>query len=245
MGSWEALWEGEYFAGYMPFTKLDIAKVHYYLMMSSSRIEIRWSATELSPWIVRNSRLDLSTTPKTNSSNLPTVYRNIRRVTNPKYALTSSLYALPTSRDAVPESRRSLSYVILIPFSSISHAQFRLRFPEIESWLIVQIPAEPMSLDDKLSSPHRRSQTVFSVSPSYKKLYARGDELGSSWLAMLQRHRFLLTSMGLLAILCTIYLYFAITLGESSSCFGLKGTEKAACLLKSGGAALAKGKLKI
>ncbi|WCJ40327.1 hypothetical protein M5689_021250 [Euphorbia peplus] len=80
-----------------------------------------------------------------------------------------------------------------------------------------------MALD--LNSPHRRS-------PSFRKPFPR-DELGS-WSTLVQRHRFLLTALVLLVFLCTVYLYFAITLGqEIESCSGLEGKQKAICLAKS------------
>lgn len=62
-----------------------------------------------------------------------------------------------------------------------------------------------------LSSPDGKSQNTFFSSSLSKKLSGR-DELGS-WSTILERHRFLLTMMVLLAFLCTIYLYFAVTLG--------------------------------
>ncbi|CAH9082977.1 unnamed protein product [Cuscuta europaea] len=105
-----------------------------------------------------------------------------------------------------------------------------------------------MSLDSKISSPHRRTQlqTAFSVSPSLKKQSSRGDEheLGSC-TTLFHRHRFLLIALGLLAFLCTIYLYFAVTLGAAGNgtCSGYTGTEKVACHLEHG-KAFAKGKLK-
>ncbi|XP_065867457.1 uncharacterized protein [Euphorbia lathyris] len=74
-----------------------------------------------------------------------------------------------------------------------------------------------------LPSPHRRS-------PSFRKPFPR-DELGS-WSVLVQRHRFLLTALVLLVFLCTIYLYFAITLGETGSCSGLQGKQKAICRLE-------------
>lgn len=102
-----------------------------------------------------------------------------------------------------------------------------------------------MVLDNILSSPHRRSQsqTAFSSLP-LKRLHSRGDELGS-WLTLVQRHRFLLTALGLLAFLCTIYLYFAVTLGAGDSCSGLTGAAKASCDLQRVKASVAKGKLKV
>ncbi|KAJ0989850.1 hypothetical protein J5N97_008206 [Dioscorea zingiberensis] len=84
---------------------------------------------------------------------------------------------------------------------------------------------------DSLSSPHRRSQNPVFTS-SFGKQSSSRDELGS-WSALFERHRFLLTMLMLLAFLCTIYLYFAVTLGGSDSCSGLSGAEKALCLAKS------------
>nr|CAD1831961.1 unnamed protein product [Ananas comosus var. bracteatus] len=73
--------------------------------------------------------------------------------------------------------------------------------------------------------------TLFLPSSSSKKQWGR-DDLGG-WSVLLQRHRFLLTMLMLLAFLCTVYLYFAITLGETNSCAGLSGDERASCLAKS------------
>ncbi|PSR95992.1 Protein Dok-7 like [Actinidia chinensis var. chinensis] len=103
-----------------------------------------------------------------------------------------------------------------------------------------------MALDGIVSSPHRRSQNAFSTSSpssSSRKQYTKGDELGSC-SAILQRHRFLLTALALLAFLCTIYLYFAITLGASELCAGLTGTQKALCRVEQAKATTAKGKFK-
>lgn len=100
-----------------------------------------------------------------------------------------------------------------------------------------------MVLDSILtSSPHRRSQNAFS-SPSFRKQFQARDELGS-WSTLLQRHRYLLTALALLAFLCTIYLYFAVTLGAAGSCSGLTGTEKALCRLEQAKSSVSKGKLK-
>ncbi|KAG2725002.1 hypothetical protein I3843_01G048400 [Carya illinoinensis] len=93
-----------------------------------------------------------------------------------------------------------------------------------------------MVLDSILASPHRRS-------PSFRKQFARDDPL--SWATLLQRHRFLLTALALLAFLCTVYLYFAVTLGATGSCSGLTGAQKALCRLEHAKASVAKGKLKI
>ena len=90
-----------------------------------------------------------------------------------------------------------------------------------------------MVLDSILSSPHRRS-------PSFRKQFSRDDSL--SWPTLLQRHRFLLIALILLAFLCTMYLYFAVTLGASGSCSDLKGAQKASCL--DAKASVGNGKLK-
>lgn len=92
-----------------------------------------------------------------------------------------------------------------------------------------------MVLETVLSSPHRRSS-------SFKRQFTK-DELGS-WSTLVERHRFLLTTLVLLGLLCTIYLYFSVTLGAAASCSGLIGTEKALCHLEQAKASVAKGKLK-
>lgn len=90
---------------------------------------------------------------------------------------------------------------------------------------------------DSLSSPHRRSQNTFFVSSAKKPQSSRDD----SWSALVERHRFLLTTLVVLAFLCTIYLYFAVTLGASDACAGLAGAERIECQAKS---LLRHGKLK-
>ncbi|CAI0473972.1 unnamed protein product [Linum tenue] len=90
---------------------------------------------------------------------------------------------------------------------------------------------------DSLSSPHRIS--------SLRKGFPK-EELGS-WSTLLNRHRFLLTALTLLAFLCTIYLYFAITLGATAaagSCSGMSGKEKALCHLEHAKTSVTTGKLK-
>ncbi|KAB2025771.1 hypothetical protein Goshw_023878 [Gossypium schwendimanii] len=93
-----------------------------------------------------------------------------------------------------------------------------------------------MVLDGIVSSPHRRSGSMRKQFPK--------DELGS-WSTLVQRHRFLLTALGLLAFLCTIYLYFAVTLGATDTCSGLEGTERATCKLQHARSTLSHGKLKL
>lgn len=98
-----------------------------------------------------------------------------------------------------------------------------------------------MVLDSKITSPHQR-QSSFN-SPSFRRAYTRGDELGS-FSKLLHRHRFLLTALALLTFLCTIYLYFAVTLGAGDSCSGLTGTQKALCRIEQAKESVSKGKLK-
>ncbi|KQJ95832.1 uncharacterized protein LOC100833714 [Brachypodium distachyon] len=92
---------------------------------------------------------------------------------------------------------------------------------------------------DSLSSPHRRSQNTFFLSSPRKPQSSRDD--AGSWSALVERHRFLLTTLVVLAFLCTIYLYFAVTLGSPNACSGLTGDEMAVCQEKS---VLHHGKLK-
>ena len=91
-----------------------------------------------------------------------------------------------------------------------------------------------MVLDGIVSSPLRRHQSL-------KKQW---EDLGSC-STVVNRHRYLLTALVLLAVLCTVYLYFAVTLGarHSSACYGLTGKEKAMCRLQHV-QAISKGKLK-
>ncbi|XP_018482153.1 uncharacterized protein LOC108853203 [Raphanus sativus] len=91
-----------------------------------------------------------------------------------------------------------------------------------------------MVLDGMIvSSPLRRHQSL-------KKQW---EDLGSC-STVINRHRYLLTALLLLAFLCTVYLYFAVTLGRhSSTCYGLTGKDKAMCQLQHV-QAISKGKLK-
>ncbi|KAM0003554.1 hypothetical protein Hdeb2414_s0016g00484831 [Helianthus debilis subsp. tardiflorus] len=98
-----------------------------------------------------------------------------------------------------------------------------------------------MVLDGIITSPHRRSQTAFSSS-SIKKQYSKEDELGS-FSTIVRRHRYLLTALVLLTILCTVYLYFAVTLGDV--CSGLNPMQKALCRVQVATESIAKRKLKL
>lgn len=76
-----------------------------------------------------------------------------------------------------------------------------------------------------LSPAHRRG-----LNPPFPTLLRRttsGPDIG--WRSLVQRHKFLLYALGLLTFLCTIYLYFAITLGTRDLCSGLGGEQRALC----------------
>ncbi|KAF5808474.1 hypothetical protein HanRHA438_Chr04g0156231 [Helianthus annuus] len=100
-----------------------------------------------------------------------------------------------------------------------------------------------MVLDGVITSPHRRSQPAF-FSPSFKKQPSKTDELGD-FPTIVRRHRFLLTALVLLAFLCTVYLYFAVTLGDYDTCSGLTGSQKALCHAQHVKQSVSHGKMKI
>lgn len=85
--------------------------------------------------------------------------------------------------------------------------------------------------NDTLSglSPGLRRGTNPSSPSSFRRNSLSPD---TSWRTLGHRHKFLLYMLGLLTILCTVYLYFAITWGASDSCSGLGGTQRAICQLK-------------
>nr|PNR41621.1 hypothetical protein PHYPA_019025 [Physcomitrium patens] len=85
-----------------------------------------------------------------------------------------------------------------------------------------------MGNDNLFSSGHRRGSNIPSLSP-FKRSSSSSD---SSWRSLANRHRFLLNMLGLLVVLCTIYLYFAITLGPSDSCSGLGGAGRVRCEMR-------------
>ncbi|KAG0570035.1 hypothetical protein M758_6G128900 [Ceratodon purpureus] len=78
-----------------------------------------------------------------------------------------------------------------------------------------------------LSPGYRRGTNP--PSPAFRRSSSSSD---SSWRILASRHKFLLYMLGLLTILCTVYLYFAITWGVSDECSGLGGTQRAVCQLK-------------
>ncbi|KAJ0231772.1 hypothetical protein HA466_0297170 [Hirschfeldia incana] len=89
-----------------------------------------------------------------------------------------------------------------------------------------------MVLDGIVSSPLRRPHAL-------KKQW---EDLGS-FSTVFRRHRFLLTAMILLAFLCTIYIYFAVTLGARHlSCSDMTGKEKAMCQMEHVHASFSKGR---
>ena len=76
-----------------------------------------------------------------------------------------------------------------------------------------------------LSPAHRRGLNP--PSPTPLRRTTSGPDVG--WRSLVHRHKFLLYALGLLTFLCTIYLYFAITLGTRDVCSGLGGEQRALC----------------
>ncbi|GJW72806.1 ubiquitin receptor RAD23b [Tanacetum coccineum] len=102
-----------------------------------------------------------------------------------------------------------------------------------------------MVLDGIITSPHRRAQQTAFSTPSFKKQYTKEDELGS-FSTIMRRHRYLLTALALLALLCTVYLYFAVTLGATGDvCSGLNEAQKALCRAQIAKESIAGRKLKL
>ncbi|EYU21796.1 hypothetical protein ABFS83_09G074100 [Erythranthe nasuta] len=104
-----------------------------------------------------------------------------------------------------------------------------------------------MALDTVITSPHRRtqSQSVFAPATLKRQYSTRVAGEFGSFSTLVQRHRFLLTALSLLAFLCIIYLYFAVTLGGSDTCSEFTGVQRASCQLQLAKASIAKGKLKV
>ncbi|KAG0587271.1 hypothetical protein KC19_2G153500 [Ceratodon purpureus] len=78
-----------------------------------------------------------------------------------------------------------------------------------------------------MDSPSGRRGNPMSPSPFKRSL----SVLDISWRSLGHRHKFLLTMLGLLTLLCTVYLYFAVTLGTNDSCSGLGGAQRVRCQL--------------
>ncbi|KAK7328024.1 hypothetical protein VNO77_22118 [Canavalia gladiata] len=109
-------------------------------------------------------------------------------------------------------------------------------FVSLQSFRVLRkVDIEAMVLDTILSSPRLKS-------PSFRRQFTK-DELGS-WSTLVQRHRFLLSALVLLTLLCTVYLYFAVTLGAGATCSGLTGAQKASCHMELVKDSMANGKLK-
>ena len=152
--------------------------------------------------------------------------------------LYSNLYA----SSSLVENQWGWSQVSQCPNVS-PRIQITIKFHSVKWWNLINFwrriwwrvansnTNQAMVLDSLVASPHRRTS-------SFKR---HRDELGS-WSVLLERHRFLLTTLVLLLFLCTIYLYFAVTLGEKYSCSRMIGAEKALCESKS--SSFHNGKLK-
>ncbi|CAI7812504.1 unnamed protein product [Closterium sp. NIES-53] len=89
-----------------------------------------------------------------------------------------------------------------------------------------------------LRSPQQGNLAIRSGSRLQSQYRPKPQPSGSaqvdlSFRALVARHQYLLTTMAILAVLCTIYLYFAISMddGESSKCGGLRGKALADCRL--------------
>ncbi|KAL3699958.1 hypothetical protein R1sor_017980 [Riccia sorocarpa] len=79
-------------------------------------------------------------------------------------------------------------------------------------------PANPQSPS---CSPYRKSGIPIRDGPL--------DKPDLEWKTLLKRHRFLLFMLAILAFLCTIYLYFAVTFSSVDTCKGLEGTSRSQC----------------
>eukprot|EP00897_Mesotaenium_endlicherianum_P001077 jgi/Mesen1/10970/ME000096S10548 len=105
----------------------------------------------------------------------------------------------------------------------------------------VNIHSSPTAADARRRQ--KQSQSGLSGSPVLQPLphRAKGGSAGDSsrddpsdntLAALVRRHRFLLSMMSVLLVLCTIYLYFAISMGEGpTSCSGLHGADFEQCKL--------------
>ncbi|WOH05498.1 hypothetical protein DCAR_0624915 [Daucus carota subsp. sativus] len=98
-----------------------------------------------------------------------------------------------------------------------------------------------MVVESKTISPRWRQNSI--NSPQNKKQQTRLGELGS-FSTIVHRHRFLLTACALLAFLCTIYLYLAVTFVANDSCSALSGTQKSMCHIQQAKDFVSKGKLR-
>ncbi|BAT86973.1 hypothetical protein VIGAN_05030600 [Vigna angularis var. angularis] len=126
--------------------------------------------------------------------------------------------------DALADSTRTLDAVAR---AILADCYLKPSFRGLE-----KVDIEAMVLDSILSSPRLKS-------PSFRRQFTK-DELGS-WSTLVQRHRFLLSALVLLTLLCTVYLYFAVTLGASGTCSGLTGAQKASCHMELVKDSVAKG----
>ncbi|GJP33764.1 hypothetical protein CLOM_g18280 [Closterium sp. NIES-68] len=100
------------------------------------------------------------------------------------------------------------------------------------------LPNSPNLLpSERLRSPQQTSvatRTGSRLQSQYRPRQPSGSaQPDLSFRALVARHQYLLTTMAILAVLCTIYLYFAISMddGESSKCGGLRGKALADCRL--------------
>lgn len=80
-------------------------------------------------------------------------------------------------------------------------------------------------------SAHRRPHSQPADTMTYSKLGRKAEEPDLSMPALVERHKFLLVTVVILVILCSVYLYFAVSMEiknadlgyVGAACRGLKG----------------------
>ncbi|KAL9257950.1 hypothetical protein AKJ16_DCAP05003 [Drosera capensis] len=152
-----------------------------------------------------------------------------------------SINAITVTQNDVVVASLSLSRVAIVDLDSPHYKCFLAqRKAEVSHGGLVDVTLNPkdqgkrqlnlaMAVENVLTSPHRRTQTQFSTQSPASKKQLPPD---MSFASLVQRHRFLLTALILLVLLCTVYLYFAVTLGSNGSCSGLLGGERELCQLR-------------
>ncbi|KAK1358130.1 hypothetical protein POM88_051386 [Heracleum sosnowskyi] len=131
------------------------------------------------------------------------------------------------------------TYIFFLPRDPSLNAQSLFPSPVVQSirdWRGILVLIDMVSE----SSPRRRQNSVNPL-PFRKH---QSDEVGS-FSTVVRRHKFLLTACSLLLLLCTIYLYLAVTLGDNDACSNLSETQKSQCHLQQVKEVIAKGKFRI
>lgn len=81
-------------------------------------------------------------------------------------------------------------------------------------------------VNESLPSPGYRRNSLPLSPAAFRRSLSSPD---ISWRSLAHRHKFLLYALGLLTLLCTVYLYFAIAWGATDLCSGLGGAQRALC----------------